>query len=100
SGKFHLYTVNTIDEGMEILTGRQGVIIPEQNAINLVLDDEVIDACRSGKFHLYTVNTIDEGMEILTGHKMSDINERVKNKLRSFYDILTKEKSSDKERNV
>lgn len=82
------------------LTGRQGVIIPEQNAINLVLDDEIIDACRMGKFHIYTVNTIDEGMEILTGHKMSDINERVKNKLRSFYDILTKEKSSVKERNV
>jgi Lon protease (S16) C-terminal proteolytic domain. len=83
------------------LTGDQGVIIPEQNVNNLVLDDEVIDACRNGKFHIYTVKTIDEGMEILTGEKMSVINERVKSKLKSFYDILTRDKeSSNKERNV
>ncbi|KAA5808045.1 Lon protease family protein [Thermoanaerobacterium thermosaccharolyticum] len=83
------------------LTGDQGVIIPEQNVNNLVLDDEVIDACRKRKFHIYTVKTIDEGMEILTGEKMSVINERVKSKLKSFYDILTRDKeSANKERNV
>jgi hypothetical protein len=40
-------------------------------------------------------------MEILTGEKMSVINERVKSKLKSFYDILTRDKeSANKERNV
>jgi ATP-dependent Lon protease len=49
------------------LTGRQGVMIPESNVRNLVLDPEVIEAVRGGQFHIYPVRTIDEGMEILTG---------------------------------
>lgn len=76
------------------LTGDQGVIIPEQNVINLVLNDEVIEACKNKKFHIYSVKTIDEGMEILTGEKMSDINEKVEEKLKSFFTILSKNKEN------
>jgi len=49
------------------LTGNQGVIIPEKNVKNLMLNDEVIEAVKNGKFHIYAVKTIDEGIEILTG---------------------------------
>ena len=49
------------------LTGDQGVMIPKQNASNLMLEDDVIEAVRAGKFHIYTVSHVDEGIEILTG---------------------------------
>ncbi|NLI58039.1 MAG: AAA family ATPase [Clostridium sp.] len=51
------------------LNGQHGVIIPYQNIKNLVLNDEVIEACKEGKFNVYAVKTIDEGIEILTGKK-------------------------------
>jgi lon-related putative ATP-dependent protease len=51
------------------LTGVQGVIIPQSNARNLMLKDEVIEAVKAGKFSIYSVGHIDEGIEILTGVK-------------------------------
>jgi lon-related putative ATP-dependent protease len=49
------------------LTGKQGVMIPHQNATDLTLNDEVVDAVQAGNFHIYAVKTVDEGIEILTG---------------------------------
>ena len=49
------------------LTGEQGVILPEQNVVNVMLRDEVRQAVAEGQFHIYPVRTIDEGIEILTG---------------------------------
>jgi lon-related putative ATP-dependent protease len=49
------------------LTGDQGVIIPEANAQDLMLRDDVVEAVAAGSFHVWTVATIDEGIEILTG---------------------------------
>lgn len=46
--------------------GNEGVIIPWQNVVNLMLKDEVVEAVREGKFHIYPVKSIDEGIEILT----------------------------------
>jgi ATP-dependent Lon protease len=54
------------------LTGTQGVIIPVQNAQNLMLRPDVVDACAKGLFHLYPIKTIDEGIEILTGLKAGE----------------------------
>jgi len=51
------------------LTGQQGVLIPESNAQNLMLKEEVVEAIKAGTFHLYPVKTIDQGIEILTGEK-------------------------------
>ena len=50
-------------------TGEQGVLIPESNAQNLMLKEEVVEAVRKRKFHIYPVKTIDQGIEILTGVK-------------------------------
>jgi Lon-like ATP-dependent protease len=49
------------------LTGQQGVLIPAQNTVNLMLHAEVREAVAEGRFHIYQVRTIDEGLEILTG---------------------------------
>lgn len=48
------------------LTGKEGVIIPHQNVVNLMLNDEVIEAVEKGLFHIYPITTIEEGIEILT----------------------------------
>lgn len=49
------------------LTGEQGVLIPHQNIVNLMLKEEVVEAIQEGKFHLFAVRTIEEGIELLTG---------------------------------
>ncbi len=49
------------------LTGEQGVIVPRANLRNLMLRDDVVEACAAGTFRVYAVSTVDEAMEILTG---------------------------------
>lgn len=49
------------------LTGEQGVLIPADNAVNLMLKDEILEAVRRGRFHIHPVATIEEAMRILTG---------------------------------
>lgn len=80
------------------LTGQQGVIIPEQNIDNLVLNDEVINAVKDGIFHIYSVKNIDEGMEILTGKTIHEIHNEVYKKLKSYFEMIAnnKENKGDK----
>ncbi|HKQ85733.1 MAG TPA: AAA family ATPase [Candidatus Acidoferrales bacterium] len=52
---------------LEGLTGQQGVLIPAQNADDLMLRDDVIEAVAQGRFHVFPVSTIEQGVEILTG---------------------------------
>ncbi|NMP31029.1 AAA family ATPase [Thalassotalea sp. M1531] len=47
------------------LSGTQGVIIPKTNVINLMLEQDVIDAVKQGNFHIYAVECIDQAIEIL-----------------------------------
>ncbi len=49
------------------LTGKQGVIIPKTNGINLVLNDDVQIAVATGQFAIYAVETVDDALGILTG---------------------------------
>lgn len=49
------------------LTGDQGVILPEANIQDLMLDPEIVEAVRKKRFHIYPVRTVEEGIEILTG---------------------------------
>ncbi|MDQ7031873.1 MAG: ATP-binding protein [Desulfonauticus sp.] len=51
------------------LTGEQGVIIPRDNVVHLMLREDVIEAVKSGLFHVYAVSNIEEALEILTGRK-------------------------------
>jgi ATP-dependent Lon protease len=77
------------------LTGTQGVMIPEQNANDLMLKSEVLDAVSEGKFHIYPVRTVDEGIELLTGipagemgedgtYEEGTVHRRVDEKLRTY----------------
>lgn len=56
------------------LTGTQGVIIPKSNLINLMLNDEVIEAVEQGKFHIYAVEYADEALHLLTGIEPGELN--------------------------
>ena len=49
------------------LTGTQGVLLPADNIVHLVLHDDVLQAVRKGQFHIYPVRSIEEAMETLTG---------------------------------
>ncbi len=77
------------------LTGRQGAMIPAQNARNLMLRKDLVEAVAAGLFHIYAVSTIDEGMEILTGIPAGErtgggsfpegtVNYRVEDRLKEF----------------
>uniref|UniRef100_A0A486XSM3 endopeptidase La n=1 Tax=Rheinheimera sp. BAL341 TaxID=1708203 RepID=A0A486XSM3_9GAMM len=58
------------------LTGEQGVIIPASNQLNLVLNDEVIQAVKQHKFNIYVVKTVDEALTLLTGVEAGEKNSR------------------------
>ena len=49
------------------LTGNQGVMIPKQNVLDLMLKEEILEAVRKKKFHVWAISNITEGIEILTG---------------------------------
>jgi len=77
------------------LTGEQGVIIPEANTRNLMLQEDIVDAVQGGLFHIYAINTVDQGIELLTGipagkpdrenrYLEGTINARVLHTLRSY----------------
>ena len=54
------------------LTGNQGVIIPRANAPDLMLRQEVVEACRAGRFHVFAVDHVGEALEVLTGRTAGD----------------------------
>ena len=89
------------------LTGHQGVIIPEANVQNLMLNKKVVVAVDKGRFHIYSVATIEEGIEILTGIPagIRDINGKfpdgtvfggVQKKLAKYMNQALKFKSTEK----
>lgn len=49
------------------LTGEQGVVIPKSNAGDLMLRQDLVEACRDGRFHVYAVETVQEAIELMTG---------------------------------
>jgi lon-related putative ATP-dependent protease len=48
------------------LKGNEGVMIPHQNVVNLMLNDEVLEAVKQGDFHVYAIKDVTEGIELLT----------------------------------
>lgn len=49
------------------LTGKQGIILPATNHLQLNLSDEVIEAVEQGRFHIHPVSHVEEAIELLTG---------------------------------
>jgi lon-related putative ATP-dependent protease len=58
---------------MRGLTGQQGVIIPQSNRVNLVLDDEVLNEVKLGRFHIYAVSTVDEALSLLMNREAGEL---------------------------
>jgi ATP-dependent Lon protease len=72
----HILAIGAVNEKIEGffdacrdmgMTKSQGVIIPRSNAGDLMLREDVVDACREGRFHIYAVETVHEALEIFTG---------------------------------
>lgn len=82
------------------ITGEQGVIIPIQNVKNLILREDVIEACEAGKFHIYAISTVEEGLEILTGLNMAEIDQKVKAAFEKFSEENNDGNSTNKEKKV
>lgn len=49
------------------LTGKQGVIVPRTNVVNLMLREDVLEAVENGQFSIYAIDDVDDGIELLTG---------------------------------
>jgi predicted ATP-dependent protease len=56
------------------LNGKQGVIIPKSNSLNLMLDNEIIQAVEQGLFHIYAASTVDETLSILMDREAGELN--------------------------
>lgn len=53
----------------EGLTGTQGVLIPTSNAGDLMLRQDIVDACDEGKFAIYAIDRIEQALALFTGHE-------------------------------
>jgi hypothetical protein len=45
------------------------VLIPASNARDLMLDEEIVDACEKGLFKVTTVETVEDALFVLTGER-------------------------------
>ncbi len=72
----------------------KGVLIPEINSNNLVLNYEVEEAIISGKFKIYTMNSINDAIEVLMGsdeNSVENIFEKINEEINKYYSKEEKE---------
>ncbi len=55
------------------LTGRQGVIIPGSNVVNLMLKKEVLEAVENNQFTIYGIEHVDDALSLLMGMEAGKI---------------------------
>jgi len=72
------------------LNGRQGVIIPKVNIVNLMLREDIVQAAKNNKFFIYAIETIDDAMALLTGQPISEPTANGQFKKNSVYDKIDK----------
>ncbi len=58
------------------LTGKQGVLIPKSNVVNLMLKEEVRQAVEEKKFFIYSIEHVDDALSLLMGMETGSINEQ------------------------
>jgi len=72
----HVLAVGAVNEKIEGFfdacrdldpAGTQGVVIPRSNAGDLMLREDVVEACSAGKFQVYPAETVYDALELLTG---------------------------------
>jgi predicted ATP-dependent protease len=57
------------------LTGKQGVIIPRSNVVNLMLKQKVLQAVAEKKFTIYSIEHVDDALSLLMGMEAGAIDE-------------------------
>ena len=62
-----------VDAGLD---GAQGVVIPRANLGNLMLRDDVVEACAAGQFRVYAVDTVLQALEIFCGKPAGETDAR------------------------
>lgn len=72
------------------LTGTQGVIIPESNVNDLMLNYRVIEAVEEGTFAIWAISDVKEGIRILMGREAGDRNADFTFTEGSVYDVVDK----------
>ncbi len=68
------------------LSGEQGVIIPIQNVEEIVLEDEILTAVKDKQFHIYAIENIQQGISILTDTTIEEIDNRIHERLKKYYE--------------
>lgn len=58
------------------LNGQQGVVIPESNKINLVLNKPVMNAIQKGEFAIYGVSSVNEALELFMEREAGKLSPR------------------------
>ena len=63
------------------LTGEQGVIIPQQNVMQLMLREEVLEAVKQKQFHIWAVSQVEEAVQLLLGLPAKKVYEKITDRL-------------------
>ncbi|HKM14410.1 MAG TPA: ATP-binding protein [Marinospirillum sp.] len=63
------------------LTGKQGVIIPQQNVMQLMLREEVLEAVKQKQFHIWAVSQVEEAVQLLLGLPAKKVYEKIAERL-------------------
>jgi ATP-dependent Lon protease len=70
------------------LDGNQGIVMPHQNVLDLMLPQAIVDDVAAGRFHVRAVEHVTDALEIGLGTPMATIDERVRARLKTFADAL------------
>ena len=70
------------------LDGTQGVVLPHQNVLDLMLPQRVVDDVAAGRFHVHAVEHVTDALEIALGQPIATIDEHVRARLTTFADAL------------
>ncbi len=70
------------------LDGGQGIVMPHQNVLDLMLPQAIVDDVAAGRFHVRGVEHVTDALEIALGMPMAAIDERVRARLEAFAEAL------------
>ena len=77
------------------LNGKQGVLLPEANARDLMLEPELVDAVARGRFTIWTFSSVLDGLELMTGMPAADVILRARERLDLFRREIDRDTSED-----
>jgi predicted ATP-dependent protease len=70
------------------LDGTQGIVMPHQNVLDLMLPQGIVDDVAAGRFSVHAVEHVTDALEIALGVPMATVDERVRARLTTFAEAL------------